>query len=209
MSFVALLRLARKYQIHKLKKIACERMLNEFPTTFPTWEISTIFYCWKSEETARLGVLAYDLLSLFQETGLQLQRLLPAAYLLYIWNSEKLVRHNVTNSPEIIIILTHPIISQSTIFHGRLREDGTRSTLSNTDQQKIIVGRETLIEESLKLLNRYFIDDRKIPTARCSDPSPRGLCASTRTKLFKKHSQLAIGHIFQIHLLQPITEPAS
>jgi len=56
-----------------------------------------MFYGWNSEETAGLGVLVYDLLSLFQETGLQLQCLLPAAHLLCIWNSERLVSYNHRN----------------------------------------------------------------------------------------------------------------
>jgi len=96
------------------------------------------------------------------------------------------------------IILTHNSV-QSTIFSGRKRKDGTLSILSVSDQQRIIIGRERLIDESLAILNKYLSDATYIPTEKCTG----GSCAKIRSKLLKKYFPTALRAFVKSEMFNP------
>lgn len=68
--------------------------------------------------------------------------------------------------------------------------DGTTSTLSIADQQKVIIGREKIIDESLRILNTFFSDATYFPSKECS--AAEASCAQARIKLFKQISPTTI-----------------
>lgn len=99
------------------------------------------------------------------------------------------------------------VSAQSLIFNGRLRKDGTLATLSPSDQQKIIVGRDRLINRSLKISHILFLNPTQIPIGSCQ--GEKGSCDIIRSKFFTHYSPHTVEYAFQsAFFIRFLTYPA-